>query len=251
MDNPIVIDAPTKEEHNTLKENVSNLTTDVTSLTSAVTRHIETYSTESKEQREIARVDKKDLQESMSQLGNSVFSAVRAQDNRRQDDAKERSKFPTAMMSLIFAVIGSMGTVLAWNMTRIEGQSVAMNDRQQVEQDAADDRIRDRAIAQARLDGEVGEKLYWIEKNQDVSIKTLNNLGSTSQYEAGRLRELCTRYNEDIEDLDVSRDEQRRTISELAAKVAALEAEEKRTIEYLKMIDEKGSRKLVEENKTK
>jgi len=102
----------TQEQHESLKESVE-------SLADSVAQQGQQFAEEIRYSRELQRKDAEDFRHSIEALGSSMREALADRD--RQD--KENRKFPTGLLTLVFSVMVTLGTIAAWNMNRIEAES--------------------------------------------------------------------------------------------------------------------------------
>ncbi len=141
----------TRPEYLSLKEHVGNLAT-------IMEKQHEAFSNEMREQREQSRRDKQDLQSAISDLSKSFHDAVSMIDRNRIEDNKERGKFPTGILTLIFSVITTVGMAATWNMSRIEQEAKERTKTAKTHSDDRDDRQDDNLKREMELINEATER---------------------------------------------------------------------------------------------
>ena len=218
-------DTPTRHEHESLKETLQTFVGSTerrfSDLSDIIANQGKTFHTELSKQEERRIDDVKGLHKAISQV-----------DTKRQGD----SKISYPLLGLVLSVILAVGAVLNWNMSRIETrvEKLATYEREQEHVNIAN---------HARID----EKTKEIKRIQVLQVKKTEELQTLTQFEFGRLSALRKRYQDDIEDLDSTRDVHKNELMNLTATVSALEEKARFNGQYIKELDEKGSRRLIED----
>lgn len=223
--------AVSRAEHKSLEKIVESLAATMSLFKEGVTE-------EMRLQREDVKKDIKETNDNIEKLAKTTNDNITRLYDRREFDLKERGKIPYPMLTLIFSVIVVLGSALAWNMTRIESTS----------------NERDKALAKESKDCMVQratlmERVAWINETQKAEVKKREALDTLTQYEFGRLSALRQWYQDDIADLDGTRDSHRAELLRLSSQLSALEENTKDNARYIREVDYKGSRRWVEERK--